>query len=536
MLNRLLNLFSTRNARILCLVIAILNRSLMVYHYSEFVNYDEKAQLSYSFNLIRGHGLSETRFYSSNPDLPIYDYTQIWPPGYSLAIAPLLILFNDNEFLATTTLDILMSVLIIFLILSLCNHLSVSPGVTNIIILVAGCFQYYIFTQSYPTDHPALASLLAGFILCIKILCRKKKLSFAGYLFTSIVFFLPFFFKYMYLPATILFPVTLVFFSYVNKNSWLRFNGLILLLGAILLSAAMLTWTKLYGGNIFYLVPTEKGWFPGQLLHWYPFIPSAFVNIESIASIISKLTTSPYLFVIRFLELINLIALLILCYLFIRKNPLKKYPDAIKFFFSSGIILSAAIIFLLGYLTLTNKPQHIWNYNIDGRYFVLPVIILQLSFLIKYSFDRLLLKDTFSKFIYTILLITLLLEAGHGIFSTIKNVAASAENPFPTNRYLSYERMANKFEEVRKKYPDRDILLTSPNEYYLFAANNANFKPIYDFDSINSKKPFVTKKSVLVTVINDDDLPYMSKYISERKPRKFAYDSFVSFFAEEIDP
>jgi hypothetical protein len=28
----------------------------------------------------------------------------------------------------------------------------------------------------------------------------------------------------------------------------------------------------------------------------------------------------------------------------------------------------------------------------------------------------------------------------------------------------------------------------------------------------------------------------MSKYILEKKPLKFAYESFISFFAEEIDP
>ena len=188
-MDRLLKLFSSRKARMICLVIAILNRSLMVSHYSEFVNYDEKAQLSIACNLLRGHGLSEVHYSSSHPDVAVYDHTQRWPPGYPIIIAPLLILFNNNEFLATTCLDILAGILIIFLVLSLCKTLSVSPAITNIAILVAGCFQYFIFIQSFPSDHLSLASILAGVILCIRITSKQKRLSFTEYLFASFVFF-----------------------------------------------------------------------------------------------------------------------------------------------------------------------------------------------------------------------------------------------------------------------------------------------------------------------------------------------------------
>ena len=344
------------------------------------------------------------------------------------------------------------------------------------------------------------------------------------------------FFRYMYFPVTVLFPLTLVLFSLITKNRWLRLNGFILLLGTILFSVAMLIWTKVYAGHYSYIVATEKGWFPEQLLHWYPFIPSAFINIESATSLLSNVTGRSYQFVYRFMEILNVLFLLFLAYLLVRKNSLKKYPHTFRFFLLIGIILSALIIFLLGYLTLTNKPQASWNYNIEGRYFVLPVIFLQLFFLIKYSFDDTLHNNTVSKFFYRAILILLLLEAGHGIFSTIKNTVTGYENPFPTKRYLNYNRMTRIFEEIKKNYPDKDILVTSPNEYYLFAANNAGFKPVYDFNSLNFKEPSVTRKTVLVTVVNDDDLFYMEKYISERKPLKFAYDSFVSFFAEEIDP
>ena len=279
-MNRLLKFFSSRNARIICLVIAILTRSLMVYHYSEFVNYDEKAQLSVTFNLIRGHGLTEIRYISSNPDFPVFDHTQRWPPGYPVIMAPLLILFDNNEFLATTCLDITIGILFILLVLALCKTLSVSPAFTNMAILVAGCFQYYIFIQSFPSDHLALVSILGGIILSIRVLRQQKKLSIGGYLITSLIFFLPVFFRYMYLPVTILFPLILLVFSFINKNRRLRVNSFILLSGTVLLLIALLSWTKSYAGHFSYIVETEKGWFPQQLLHWYPFIPSAFINIE----------------------------------------------------------------------------------------------------------------------------------------------------------------------------------------------------------------------------------------------------------------
>lgn len=518
----------------ICLVIAILNRSLMIYHYSEFVNYDEKAQLSVAFNFIRGDGLSEIRYSSSNPDVPVYDLTQRWPPGYSIVVAPFLVLFNNNEFLATTCIDIIAGILFIFLVLSLCKLLSVSVAITNISILIAGCFQYYIFIQSFPSDHLALVSILAGLILCIKVTRDQKKLSAFEYFFASVVFFFPFFFRYMYLPVTLLLPASMLLFSFITRNKRLRITTGFLFTGTLLLTAALLTWTKIYSGHFSYIVPTEKGWFPKQLLHWYPFAPSAFINIEAFTSFLGSITKKEYGSIMRLVEIVNIVFLVIIFYLLIRKN---RYPTAFRYFLFSGTILSTVIIFLLGYLTLTNRPQAHWNYNIEGRYFIFPVVFLQLLFLIKCSFDTVQGKSSFTRVISSFILLVMLLEAGHGVYSTTRNIITTGNNPFPTKRYLSYSKMITIFNNIKNRYPQKDILLTSPNEYYLYAANNAGFKPVYDFDTINNlKRPNVTQKTVLITALNDDDAHYMEKYLSERKPVKFAYESFVSFFAEEIDP
>lgn len=539
-MDRLLKFFSSRNAFKICLVIAILTRSAMVYHYSKFTNFDEKVQLSSAINLIRGNGLTEVKYFSVAPDTPVYDHVQRWPPGYSLVITPFLLLFNNNEFLATTCLDIIMGILFILLVSYLCKTLSVPAGFTNIAILLSGCFQYYIFIQSFPSDHLALVSLLAATIAGIKIINHQTRLRFSNYLFISILFFLPYFFRHMYLPVSLLLPLLLILYSVISKSNILRINGIFLLLGSLLLSTGLLVWLKLYSGEYTYILETQKGIFPNQLLHWYPFMVSAFINIESATSYLSAITGKSYDSVMQLMELTNVFFIFVfLCafVLLIRKNRFKKYAGNFQFFLIAGTILSAVIIFLLGYLTLTNKPQRFWNYNLDGRYFIFPVVFLQLLFIIKSSLEWSSVKNTFSKYLQRFLITLLLLEAVHGIFSTIKNITThNAENPFPTKRYLNYRRMMTIFDDMNKKYAGRDVLVTSPNQFFLHAANNAGFKPIYDFETINYKQPAVTKKSVLVTVLNDDDSTYMLKYISEKKPEKFAYESFISFFVQEIDP
>ena len=220
-----------------------------------------------------------------------------------------------------------------------------------------------------------------------------------------------------------------------------------------------------------------------------------------------------------------------------RKRQLKNYSEGFQFFLIAGILLSVSIILLLAFLTITNKPQGFWNYNVEGRYYIFPVVFLQLLFIIRSSLNRSVANNIFSKYLTPILFILLLMGSVLGILSTVKDLRrGDYENPLPTNRYLNYKPMMKVFNEVKKKYPDREVIVTSPNEYFLYAASNAGYKPIYDFDSINYKQPKVTKRSVLITVLNDDDINYMSKYILEKKPLKFAYESFISFFAEEIDP
>jgi hypothetical protein len=43
-----------------------------------------------SKNFLDGKGFAIPEYFTSNPQVPVYDYTPMWPPGYPLLLAPFL--------------------------------------------------------------------------------------------------------------------------------------------------------------------------------------------------------------------------------------------------------------------------------------------------------------------------------------------------------------------------------------------------------------------------------------------------------------
>src|SRR5688500_13390249 len=102
--------------------------------------------------LMEGRGLGVIKYSLQDIYSPIFDASQFFPPGYSLLIIPFLKIFKGDENLATTALDMIIVIAFILVIRRLCRIFGMSTGVTNLITIVTGCFQYGFFLYSTPTD------------------------------------------------------------------------------------------------------------------------------------------------------------------------------------------------------------------------------------------------------------------------------------------------------------------------------------------------------------------------------------------------
>src|SRR4030095_6086042 len=135
-------------------------------------------------------GLGVQQYLTSDTMTPVYNYTPFWPPGYPIVLAPFLKLFNYNIYWATTTLDIIASICLIFIIRKICRQIGFSIAAINIMTLVTGCFEYTFINESLPTDTISVGLFLIGLSFLVK-LSNANNFSFKQLLATSFLLFFP---------------------------------------------------------------------------------------------------------------------------------------------------------------------------------------------------------------------------------------------------------------------------------------------------------------------------------------------------------
>src|SRR6186713_781716 len=195
-MNKLFALLSTRYTSIVIIFLSIVIRIINVLFVS-YYGVDKMFLVLQSKSLMEGKGLGVPQYFISNTVTPVYDFTPLWPPGYPILLAPLLKLFNYNIYWATTTLDIIFCVALIFVIRKICRQIGLPIVAINIMTLIAGCFEYTFINESLPTDSISIVLFLIGFSQLIKLLTAKD-LSIKKSILVSFLLFLPCFFRYNY--------------------------------------------------------------------------------------------------------------------------------------------------------------------------------------------------------------------------------------------------------------------------------------------------------------------------------------------------
>jgi hypothetical protein len=183
-------------------------------------------QLTYAKNLMRGKGLGTIKYFTTDLNTPVFDTYQLFSPGFSLAIIPFLQLTHGDEYAAVLAFDITAAILFVISVRWLGKKGGLSPALNNIVTLIAGCSQYPFFTSYSATDVIALTFLLFSFAATISLIERKERLSFGYLLCYGLLFFLAGFFRYMYLPFTLLFPLIIVIYSLYSKNQLIKNNSI----------------------------------------------------------------------------------------------------------------------------------------------------------------------------------------------------------------------------------------------------------------------------------------------------------------------
>ena len=345
----------------------------------------------------------------------------------------------------------------------------------------------------------------------------------------------------MYLPVSILFPIIIIAFGFFYKNKTLRITGTWLLLFVVSFIILTLSLSSWLNGNSLYVIDTGRGIFFDQLIHWYPYIPAAFINIDFVAQLIAKVTGVNYRNAFIFFEVVNIVFFLFLIFQLLRSFLFKRIQfNKNSIFILSGTAISLCILSLLAYFALTYKPQlygiYLWNYNYESRYFAFIYIFLPILILLFLSFSTSFLKSFISKCILFTAAFLLFIEVVHGVYYNAKILTRHKDVMAIKDRVADYVQFPQMLKELGAKYPEHEILISASDQSFLHNASELGYKAIFDYTSLNKTDLKVEKKSILFFPIHETDVWVMKDYLQRRKPVILTKMAGTVFYFEELSP
>ena len=526
-----------------CLVTAIVCRVINIFYFSH-VGGDKVTIALFSKNFLEGKGFSIPQYFVADPETQINDPAPLWPPGYPLLLSGLLKLFNYNLYWATTTIDLIAAIALIFIIRNLCILLDFTGAAVNIATLVAGCFGYSFIDASQATDLVTLTLLFFGLYLVIRVL-KKPEINIRHLIVTSFFLVLPLFFRYSYHLSVFFLPTCLFTTGWFLKNKTIFIKGRILLLGVILFYFLFVLLQLLISGSAFYVVPTEKGFFPNNLAHWAPFIPASFISMNFVYIKIF----SPFLSLDVFsqvIEIINYILAIIFFSIFIRFIiNLKKIPQPSIFqlFALVSVCMSTGLLLTLAYIAVAYKEQVYhgvpWSYLTQyPRYFGLITLLIQILF-IGWCFSKKILpfKNHLIRGLKYFLALLLVIELTHNFYFNVRLL-------FKYRQFKQEHYWASRFDFIEniiltliKNNPDKKILVASytfPTAPHL--ATYYGQQGLVDGKTLNSVLPSVKNPSILLVHLPDDELPLFAEFFKKANPVHLSKNDYDNFYIVYLNP
>lgn len=536
------NILDSRLAGIFCFLFAVANRIIFT-SLNSLIGTDTKIQLTYTQNLLAGKGIGVTKYFTENLSSPVYDTQQLFPPGFSLAIIPFLKISGGNEYLAVFLFDMLAAVLFVIAVRKLAIINELPCWLVNIITLIAGCSQFIFFSSWSSTDAISLSLILFGLAQTINIISKKENISLMRMMGCGILFSLPFFFRYMYLPIAFLLPFFILLSGIVSKNNGLKIAGSKALAATITWLCIFFAFSFFTSGNALFVQDFGRGFFYDQLVNWYPFIPASFINLDFAAQLVEKIMGITYSLVMSFSEVINaflFVLLLILLWRYVGKFKKQLPLSTHSLFIIIGAAISITVIGLLAYLTLTYKSLSWgyinWTHSQHARYFAFIYIFIPLLFFTCLYHYRSSFKKPIALFFVFIGIACITTEVLHGIYYNVKIITGHKDLAIIRDSDNGYRNFSAVIADIKKDYPGCEVIVSSPDQYYLHAASQMGYKAVFDYEKLELTDLAVTAKSILLMPVHQQEVVIMKNYIEKKKPSLYIEKSGTYFYIEEITP
>lgn len=541
-MSRIRKILGSRLTGIICFLFAIANRIIFTSLYS-LIGVDTKLQLVYAENLMAGRGMGVTKYFTADLNTPVFDTQQIFPPGFSFTIIPFLALFGGNDYKAVLAYDIVVAILFIVAVRILGRKAGLSPELNNIITLIAGCSQYFFFMSWSSTDAIGVCLLLFSMVAVIDIMNKKEDPGLVKLIGAGILFCLPFFFRFMYLPVAVLLPVYILVSGVILQNKELKRNGLKILFVATLLLLIYFSISSRVSGNALYITDMGSGFFIDQFTEWYPFVPASFINIDFGAQLVQSISGLNYIYTIFILKIINAFIVILfiyqLCRYVYKKTSARLFSSHFNYI-TLGSLLSLVILLLLAWLTLTYKElswgYYKWTHVQDPRYFAFIYVFAPLVLFVCLQHYRHSFRKRMVRFFVFIAFACLTIEVLHGIYYNGKILFSHKDLDYIRDADKGFKNFPRLITELKNQHPDKELIVSSPDKFYLLTASQMGYKAIFDYTNFLQADLKVSTKTILIMPIQTSDVIIISDYIEKKKPALLTTIGATSFYVQEITP
>jgi len=537
-MNTINKFLSSKKTAWIFLVISLVYRVVSVLHVS-FIGRDKIILMQQSRNLLNGKGLSIAQYYVESIDNPVYDFTPFWPPGYPVLLAPFLKVFNYDTYWATTSVDVIFSVVFVLLVRKIVIELNFPTAAVNLITLIAGCFEYAFIYKSLPTDIPAFVFFLTGLLLLLRTI-KNEKTEPLTLVITSCFLFLPCTFRYSYPPLSIAAPLAIIFLGWYLKRKMFIKKGLISFIVTTTLIVIFLGVLKSTTGSTGYIVDTGRGFFPENFLYWSHLVTESFINTIFTTSQVINKTGISLPGVIKLLQIINAILflalILVFVYLFFKRKYFATGSHFSNFLFI-GFFISAATCASLSYLSVTYRPQPGWgNYLGEPRYFMFVNLFLQTAFIGWIFLHSSWKKSLFQKIIIVCFSFLLFVEVTHNIYLYTKVVIFPDKYSAPDEE-PDYIYFISAMDSLVHSNPGEEIWVVSDHDdFFPLMANYLGHKGIYKGGDMLKGLPVIKRETILVFALYDNEMADYQSFLDIHKAKLLNRVNYVTFYKVDLSP
>lgn len=455
--------FNTKTAGVICVLLALLNKSLVAWLHTDLEG-DKALYLLLSKSILEGHLPLEPVGFSSSGSF-LYDYNSaIVSPLYTFLATPVLHL--TKSFTATSVvLDVLSWAVFLTGLYRFALLILQERWAVNVMVLCCGFFIYPHELQSGPKDTLSIGLMMWSVWLMHRFVTVGP--SVMRTVLTCLVFLMLGLNKFLYLPLVLLF-LAIMFFYALKKGGKRLYHVLAVDLFCVLAGVGYYLFVMELGK---YELPFQtelaqmpaKRFSPEALVHTYPFISSSLINTNFWSVQLSDILNLSFEQVIIFFQLLDIVLLVLLVLLF--RVLFLKLKGSGQPFLLVGVLTTGLILLILVVMSVRYEPvvhpgsDRPWSFVQDARSFLFPMVFLQ-AVLFFYIFRH----PSANAQLRNFLLLLFLIESLHGGYFTIKRMLGAEELKQSIQQKTPIKQISN-FLTGTQKQLGATIILSTPDPY-----------------------------------------------------------------------